>query len=97
MNSAVTLTAVARISQFPPNGGRGWVCLLLPPITRSRAGSSSDRYFIHPALATKHLPAKLLKHFRLALGMDADGKHLELGIRPPAIDPTHSNYWSSHW
>ena len=60
--------------RLPEEGGY-WtdrLCFVDVPV---KGASKRVRHFIHPALATKHLPAKLVKHYRLALGMDADGKH----------------------
>jgi hypothetical protein len=52
--------------------------------------TKKTRHLIRPDLAAKHLPAKLVKYWRLALGIDPEGKHFLCEVPYESLD----NIWN---
>jgi hypothetical protein len=74
----------------PPEEGGHWSGPLAFVDVPVKGQTKKVRHLIRPDLAAKHLPAKLVKYCRLALGCDPDGKQFLCEVPCENLD----NVWN---
>ena len=74
----------------PPKDGGYWSEPLAFVDVPVKGQTRKTRHLIRPDLAAKHLPAKLVKYCRLALGVDPEGKHFLCEVPCENLD----NIWN---